>query len=47
VVVRVKVEELIAAIKCEEEKDDLPVYPVSEGAANILRKGKLRDITPV
>lgn len=38
-VVRVKMEELIAAIICEEE-DDLPVYPVSESAANILRKRK-------
>jgi hypothetical protein len=33
-------EELIAAIVCEEEANDLPVYLVSEGAANILRKRK-------
>lgn len=39
-VVRVKMEELIAAIICEEEACDLPVYPVSEGAANILRNRK-------
>jgi hypothetical protein len=31
-------EELIAAIICEEEED--VVYPVSESAANILRKRK-------
>jgi len=40
VVVRVKVEELIAAIICEEEEDDLLIYPVREGAAKILRKRK-------
>jgi len=31
-------EEIIAAVICEEEEGDLPVYPVIEGAANILRK---------
>jgi len=41
-------EELIAAIICEEEEDDLLVYPVSEGAANILRKRKDgRILTPL
>jgi hypothetical protein len=40
VVVRVKMEELIAAIICEEEEDDLLVYPVSGSAANILKKRK-------
>jgi hypothetical protein len=39
-------EELIACIICEEEEDDLPVYPVSEGAANIWRKRK-KDIALV
>ena len=39
-VLRVKPEELTAAIICEEEEGDLPASPVSEGAANILRKRK-------
>ena len=40
VVARVKMEERIAAVICEEDADDLLVYLVSEGAADILRKRK-------
>jgi hypothetical protein len=39
-VVRLKMEELIAAIICGEEEDDLLVYPVSENAVNILGRRK-------